>query len=143
MFSLPPLAISSSIIYMYMYYQPLNMESVLFTPLTHVPGNSKCGRPHKGHPLLYGTNCILALARECADVSREILACVVEGPVMLLLPGPSALGQHTVVGIAGKVPAEQHHKPLDRMTEEKTASIMTTMTTTTRINRVFPSSAVH
>ena len=75
--------------------------------------------------------CALALAEECMDESREIPACGVEGPVVLLLPGPSALGQPTMVDIAAQVPAEQHPKPPDRVTQEKTASVMTTTTTIT------------
>ena len=148
MFSLPPLAISSSIIctacqatysqghvldisLIYTSCQPLNMESVSFTPLTHVPGCSKCGRPYKGHPLPYGANCALALANEYTDESREILTCGVEGPVVLLLPGPSALGQSTMVDNAAQVLVEQCPKLPDGMTQEKTASLVTTMTTIT------------
>ena len=105
------------------------MESVLLTPLTHVPRCSKCGRPHKGHPLLYGANCILALVKECTDESREILACGVEGLVVLLLLGPSAPGKPTMVDITAQVPVEQHPKPPDGMTQEKTVSTMITITT--------------
>ena len=107
------------------------MESVLFTPLTHVPGCSKYGRLCKGHPFPNGTNCALALAKEHADKSRETLACGVEGPVVLLLPGPSAVGQPAMVDNAAQVPREQHPKPPDRTTQEKTASLITTMTTIT------------
>ena len=107
------------------------MESVSFTPLTHIPGCSKCGRPCKGHPLPYGANCTLALAKECADESREILSCGVEGPAALLLLGPLALGQPTVVDNAAQVLVEQCPKPLDAMTQEKTASLVTTTTTFT------------
>ena len=128
----------------YTGYQPPNMESVSFTPLTHVPGCSKCGRPHKSHPLPYGTNCNLGLAEECRDESREILACGMEGPVVLLLPGLSASGQPTMVDNAAQVLAEQSPKPPDGMTQEKTVSLVTTMTTiTTGGSTVFPSSAVH
>ena len=115
----------------YTGYQPLNMESVSFTSLTHVTGCSKCGRPSKGHPLLYGATCALALAKECTDESSEIPACGVEGPAVLLLLGPSAPGQPIMVDNAAWVLVEQHPNPPDRMTQEKTASLVTTTTTIT------------
>ena len=67
------------------------MDPMSLSSLTHVLGCSKCGRPHKGHPLPYGINCILALAEECADESRDIPAWGVEGPVVPTQLGPSAL----------------------------------------------------
>ena len=107
------------------------MESVSFTPPTHIPGCSKCGRPCKGHPLPYGTNCTLPLAKEHADKSREIPAHGMEGPVAPPLWGLLALGQPTIVDNAAQVLAEQCPKPLDKTTPEKTTSLMTTMTTVT------------
>ena len=58
------------------------MDPMSFTPLTHMLGCLKCGRPHKGHPLYYGTKCTLALAKECTDESRDIPAWGMEGPVV-------------------------------------------------------------
>ena len=71
------------------------------------------------------------LAKEHADESREILACGVEGPAVVLLPGPSALGQPTMVDNADQVLVEQHPNPTDGTTQEKTASLMITMATIT------------
>ena len=82
-------------------------------------------------PLPYGTNCALALAEEHADKSREILACVMEGPVSLLLLGLSAPSQPTMVGNAAQVLVEQHPKPLDGITQHNTASLITNTTTIT------------
>ena len=64
------------------------MESLSFTPLLHVPGCSKCSQPCKSHPLPYGTNCALALAKEHADKSRDIPAWGMEGPGSSPLAGP-------------------------------------------------------
>ena len=69
-------------------------------------GCLKCGRPYKGHPLPYGTNCALALAEEHADKSREITARGMEGPVVPTQLGPSALGKHPAVDNAAPVPVE-------------------------------------
>ena len=105
------------------------MDPVLFTPLTHMLGCLKCGRPCKGHPLPYGTTCALALAKECTEESRDIPAWGVEGPVVPTLPGPSALGKCSAVDNAAPVLAEHCIKPQDRVTQQKTASLVTTMTT--------------
>ena len=102
------------------------MEPIAFTIITHVPGCLKCGRPFKGHPLLYGTNCALAIAKEHADESRDILACHVEGLPALLLPG-----KPPVVDQAPPVPSKQHPKPLARTGQSMTVPLVTTMTTIT------------
>ena len=105
------------------------MDPVSFTPLTHVPGCLKCSRPRKGHPLPYGANCALALAKEHADESRVIPAWGVEGPVVPTLLGPSALDEPPAVYNVAPVLAEHHIKPQDRATQQKTASLISTMTT--------------
>ena len=107
------------------------MAPVSSTPLTHMPGCSKCGRPCKGHPLPYGTNCALALAEECADESRDIPAWGVEGPAMPTQPGPSALGELLAVNNAAPVSGDHHIKPQGRLTQQKTVSPITTTTTIT------------
>ena len=107
------------------------MDHVLFTPLTHVPGCSECCRPCKGHPLPYSANCVLALAKEHVDESRVILAWGVEGPVVPTQPGPSALDKPPAVDNAAPVLAEHCMKPQDRATQQKTASLITTVTTIT------------
>ena len=96
-----------------------------------MPGCLKCSRPHKGHPLPYGTNCALALAKECTDESRDIPAWGVEGPAVPTQPGPSALGKPPAVDNAAPVLAEHCIKPQDRATQQKTASLITTTTTIT------------
>ena len=107
-----------------------------FTPLTHVPGCSKCGRPHEDHPLPYGANYALAFAEECTDESRDIPAWGVEGPAVPTLPGPSTLNESPAVDNTTLVLAEHHTKPQDRITQPKTVSLITTMTTiTTRATR--------
>ena len=106
------------------------MDPVSFTSLTHVPGCWEFGRPCKGHPP-YGTNCALALAKECADESRDIPAWGIEGPVVPTWPGPSAIDKPPAVDNAAPVLAEHHIKPQDRVTQQKTASLITTMTTIT------------
>ena len=105
------------------------MDPVSFTPLTRVPGCLKCGRPCKGHPLPCGTNCGLPLSKEHADESRGIPAWGVEGPAVPTWPGPSALDKPPAVDNAAPVPAEHCIKPQDRVTQQKTASLITTMTT--------------
>ena len=107
------------------------MDSVSFTPLTHMLGCLKCGRPHKGHPLPYGAIGAVALAEEYADKSRDIPAWGVEGPAVPTQPGPSALGKPPAVDNAAPVPADHHKMPQDRATQQKTASPVTTMTTIT------------
>ena len=107
------------------------MDPMLFTPLTHVQRCLKCGRPHKGHPLLYGINCILALTKKHADTSRDIPAWGVEWTVVPPWTGPSALNKPTASDRTTPVVAEHHTKPQDRMTQQKTASLITTMTTIT------------
>ena len=107
------------------------MDPVLFTPLTHMLGCLKCSRPCKGHPLPYDTNCAPALAEEHTDESRDIPAWGVEGPLVPTWPGPSALGKFPAVDNAAPVLAEHHIKPKDRATQQKTTSLITTVTTIT------------
>ena len=102
------------------------MEPVAFMPITPVPGCSKHGRPHKGHPLPYGNNCTLALAEECKDESRDSLACQVEGMPVNPLPGSSP-----TVDQAPLVPSEQHLKPQARTTQSVTVPLVAAMTTIT------------
>ena len=92
------------------------MDPVSFTPLTHVLGCLKCSRPCKGHPFPYGTNCALALAKECEHKSRDIAAWGVEGPIVPTWLGPSALGKPPAVDNAAPVLAEHCIKPQDRAT---------------------------
>ena len=107
------------------------MDLVSFTPLKHMLGYSKCGRCHKGHPLPYGANCALALAKEHADKSRDIPAWGVKGPVVPTQLGPSALNEPPAVDNAAPVLTENHIKPQDRVPQQKTTSLITTMTTIT------------
>ena len=86
---------------------------------------------HKGHPLPYDINCAIALAKECADKSKDILAWGVEEPAVPTQLGPSALDEPPALDNAAQVPAEHHTKPQDRMTQQKTASLVTTMTAIT------------
>ena len=97
------------------------MESVVFYTLLHAPGCSKCGRPYKGHPLPYGTNCALALAEECTAESRDIPACVGEGSAANILPGLSTPGEPPAVDNVVPVLAEQCLKPPDRTAQQQPA----------------------
>ena len=115
----------------YISQQPSYIDPVSSTPLTHVPGCSKCSRPHKGHPLPYGANCALALAEEHADESGDIPAWGVEGPAVPTQPGLSALDEPPAVDNTAPVPAEHCIEPQDRATQQKMASLITTMTTIT------------
>ena len=51
------------------------MDTIAYTPLTQVPGCSKCGRPRKHHPFPYSANCALALMGERTNDSRKPLSC--------------------------------------------------------------------
>ena len=109
----------------------LNMEPMLFTHYTQVPGCSNSGIHHKGHPLPYGINCALALAEECGDESKDISACGMEEQTALPLPGPLPPGKSLVVDSAAPALAEQHPKPLDRTAHKEPVALITTMTTIT------------
>ena len=136
MFHLLPLANNVSIccttvtgirlVTLYQATVPPDMEPIVFPPSTHVPGCLKCSRHCKGHPLPYGTNCTLALAKEHANESRDILACQVEGlPAILLLGEPPAVDQ------VPPVPSKQHLKPLARTAQTITVPLVATTTTIT------------
>ena len=102
------------------------MEPIAFTPITHVPRCSKCVRPHKGHPLPYGNNCTLALAKEHEDESRDTLACQMGGPLVTLLPGSLP-----AVDQAPLAPSEQCPRPPARTAQSMTVSLVATTTTIT------------
>ena len=95
-------------------------------PITHVPGCSKCSRPHKGYPLPYSSNCTLALTEECKDESRDTLASLVEGLPVILLPGSSPMGDQAPLALS-----EQHPRPLARTAQSVTAPLVAAMTTIT------------
>ena len=104
-----------------------------YTPLTQVPGCSKCGRPRKGHPLPYGANCTLALTEESANETTDTPFCGREGPVVpglhgLLVPAEPV---HPAADNATPVPVGQCPRPLDHTTPVTTASPSTITTTIT------------
>ena len=107
------------------------MESVSFIPLMHVPGCSKCSQPHKGHPLPFGGDCALVLAKEHADESRDFPACSMEDPAALPLPGPSSPGEPPAVDSTAPVLTEQQPKPPARTAHKQPVALITTMTTIT------------
>ena len=86
------------------------MEPIAFMPITHVPGCLKCGRHCKGHPLLYGNNSALALAKEHKDESRDSLSCWVEGSPVTLLPGSSPMVDHGRPGPASEASSQNSSK---------------------------------
>ena len=94
-------------------------------------GVSKCGQPHKGHPLPFGVNCALALAKEHADETGDIPACSMEGPAALPLPGSSSPGEPPTVDSTAPVLAEQHPKPPAGTVQKQPVALITTMTTIT------------
>ena len=99
------------------------MEPIVFTPIAHVPGCLKCGRPHKGHPLPYSNNCTLALAKECKDESRDTLACLSEKLPVTLLPCSSPMADQALLP-----PSEQCLRPPARTAQSATAPLVAAMT---------------
>ena len=109
------------------------MASVVYTPLTQVPGCSKCSKPRKDHPLPYSANCTLALMGESMNDSRDTLLCSEEALEVPHLHSQSVVGKPEDL-VAEPVPPEpvgQGSGTLAPTAAATTALPASTTTTTT------------